>query len=93
MKFSDKLAQLRKANNLSQEQLAEKLNISRQSISKWESGDTYPDMAKLIQLCEILNCKLPDIMDDGTFDDNYIQKEAEKNSFSSYLKNFLDYVT
>lgn len=93
MKFCDKLAQLRKANNLSQEQLAEKLNVSRQSISKWESGDTYPDMSKLIQLCNVLNCKLPDLMDDGTFDENYIQKDKEKNSFSSYLNNFLDYVT
>lgn len=93
MKFCDKLANLRKSNNLSQEQLAEKLNISRQSISKWESGDTYPDMAKLIQLCEVLNCKLPDLMDDGTFDENYIQKETDKSGFSSYLKNFLDYIT
>lgn len=50
MKFCDKLAQLRKANNLSQEQLADRLNVSRQSVSKWESGDTYPDMAKMIQM-------------------------------------------
>lgn len=91
MKFADKLANLRKANNLSQEQLAEKLDVSRQSVSKWESGDTYPDMAKLIQLCKVLNCKLPDLMDDGTFDDDY--KPKEKNSFSSYFNNFLDYVT
>lgn len=38
MNFSEKLFTLRKANNLTQEQLAEKLDISRQSISKWESG-------------------------------------------------------
>lgn len=93
MKFSDKLAQLRKANNLSQEQLADKLDVSRQSVSKWESGDTYPDMAKIIQICEVLNCKLPDIMDDGTFDEEYKLKEKDKNSFSSYMHNFLDYVT
>ena len=94
MKFSDKLANLRKVNNLSQEQLADKLNVSRQSVSKWESGDTYPDMAKMIQMCEILNCTLPDLMDDGTFSDEYKTKEKEnKNSFSSYLKNFLDYIT
>lgn len=93
MKFCDKLAQLRKASNLSQEQLADKLDVSRQSVSKWESGDTYPDMAKLIQLCNVLNCKLPDLMDDGTFDENYRPKDKEKNSFSSYMNNFLDYVT
>lgn len=93
MKFSDKLANLRKANNLSQEQLAEKLNVSRQSVSKWELGDTYPDMSKIIQMCKILNCKLPDLMDDGTFSDDYVQKEKSSNTVSSYLHNFLDYVT
>lgn len=38
MNISEKLLNLRKANNLTQEQLAEQLNVSRQSISKWESG-------------------------------------------------------
>ena len=41
MNFSEKLFTLRKANNLTQEQLAEKLDISRQSISKWESGQVF----------------------------------------------------
>ena len=93
MKFSDKLAQLRKVNNLSQEQLAEKLDVSRQSVSKWESGDTYPDMAKMIQLCKILNCSLPELMDDGTFNEEYSKPKTKDKSFSSYMHNFLDYVT
>ena len=92
MKFCDKLANLRKANNLSQEQLAEKLDVSRQSVSKWESGDTYPDMSKMIQMCNILNCKLPDLMDDGTFGEDFKQQK-EKINLSSYLHNFLEYVT
>ena len=41
MDFSEKLLTLRKANNMTQEQLAEKLDVSRQSISKWESGGSY----------------------------------------------------
>lgn len=40
MDFSEKLLTLRKANDMTQEQLAEKLDVSRQSISKWESGDS-----------------------------------------------------
>lgn len=40
MNFSEKLLTLRKANDMTQEQLAEKLDVSRQSISKWESGDS-----------------------------------------------------
>lgn len=65
MQFYEKLSKLRKANNLSQEQLAEKLNVTRQAVSKWESGESYPDMAKIIQLCKILNCSLNELMDDG----------------------------
>ncbi len=52
MKFEEKLVKLRKSNGLSQEQLAEKLGVSRQAISRWESGDSTPDMINLIGLCE-----------------------------------------
>lgn len=44
MFFAEKLLTLRKANDLTQEQLAEKLNVSRQSISKWESGQVIPSV-------------------------------------------------
>lgn len=48
MNFSEKLLTLRKAKNLTQEQLAEKLDVSRQSISKWESGQAVPEMEKIV---------------------------------------------
>ena len=47
MKFCEKLAKQRKNNNLSQEQLAEMLSVSRQAVSKWENGSSYPDMDKI----------------------------------------------
>ena len=47
MDFSEKLLTLRKANDMTQEQLAEKLDVSRQSISKWESGQAVPEMEKM----------------------------------------------
>ena len=53
MKFGDKLIQLRKKKNLSQEELAEKLGVSRQSVSKWESNNTYPETDKIVQICNI----------------------------------------
>ena len=65
MKFCDKLPKLRKNNNLSQELLADKLGVSRQAVSKWESGSSYPDMEKMIEMCKILNCTLEDLLDDG----------------------------
>lgn len=48
MNFGKNLKRLRKERNLSQEQLSEMLNVSRQAISKWESNKTYPDIAKLM---------------------------------------------
>ena len=91
MQFFEKLSKLRKANNLSQEQLAEKLNVTRQAVSKWESGESYPDMAKIIQLCKILNCSLNDIMDDGLMGEIVEEKKEEEKK--SYFNDFLDYVT
>jgi len=99
MKFSDKLAKMRKANNLSQEQLADQLGVTRQSVSKWESGDSYPDMAKIIQICKILNCTLFDIMDDGVLNEEQFSAKEEENkeekysSIKKYFNAFLDFVT
>ena len=57
MKFCDKLQKIRKENNVTQEQLADKLNVSRQAVSKWESGTAYPDTEKLIQISKIFNIR------------------------------------
>ena len=48
MTIGEKILQLRKASGLSQEQLAEQLDVSRQSISKWENNDSIPDINKII---------------------------------------------
>ena len=50
MILADKIIELRKKNGLSQEELAEKLNVSRQSISKWEGAQSIPDMNKILKL-------------------------------------------
>ncbi len=55
MSISVKIQQLRKSNGLSQEQLAEKLDVSRQAISKWESGVTFPDVEKIVLISELFN--------------------------------------
>ncbi|MCM1047317.1 MAG: helix-turn-helix domain-containing protein [Clostridiales bacterium] len=55
MNFSEKLVTLRKANNLTQEQLAEKLDVSRQSISKWESGQATPELEKIVAMSAIFD--------------------------------------
>ncbi len=55
MNLAEKILELRKANGLSQEQLAEKMGVSRQSVSKWESGDSLPDVDRLPELSRIFN--------------------------------------
>jgi len=62
--LSDKLYQLRKKSGLSQEQLAEQLNVSRQSISKWESGVSTPESEKLIAISEYFGVTLDYLMKD-----------------------------
>ena len=62
MNFCNNLQKLRKKMNLSQEQLAESLNVTRQSVSKLESGASYPEMDKLLALCKIFNCGIDDLV-------------------------------
>lgn len=66
MKFNEKLVMLRKQNNLSQEQLAEQLNVARQTVSKWELGETTPEMDKLIKMSEIFKISLDELMKEET---------------------------
>lgn len=56
MTFGDKLAKLRREQNYTQEQLADTLGVSRQSVSKWESDLAYPETDKLVKICEMFNC-------------------------------------
>ncbi len=93
MRFSDKLAKKRKECNLSQEQLAEKMNVSRQSVSKWENGSSYPDMDKIIELTKILECNLEDLLDDGVIGESVKINKVNKNTLKNYYKIFIDYIT
>ena len=92
MKFYEKLVILRKKNNFSQEQLADRLGVSRQAVSKWESGTSVPDMDKMMNLCKILNCSLEELVDDGISRGNAKSVEV-KFSWKEYYQEFLDFVT
>ena len=62
MSFSENLKQIRKEHHLSQEELAELLDVSRQAVSKWEQGQGYPEVEKLLLLSEKLNISLDALM-------------------------------
>lgn len=55
MIFSEKLQLIRKNKGLTQEELAEKLSVSRQAVAKWESGQVYPEIMNLIQISNLFN--------------------------------------
>ena len=79
MKFGDNLKLIRKNKKMSQEQLAEKMNVSRQSVSKWENGEAYPEMNNILELCKIFNCKINDLVHTDMSDINSLDKEIIMN--------------
>ena len=82
MNLSDNLKRIRKENNLSQEQLADKLGVSRQSVSKWESGQAYPEMDKVLQLCQLFNLNIDELLNPNIKDVN--NKKQAKNTFNKF---------
>ena len=69
MNTGDKIAKARRAQNLTQEQLADMLNVSRQAVSRWESGLAYPETDNLVRLSEILNVNCDYLLKDGVNED------------------------
>lgn len=62
MGFNNKLYELRKQKGLSQEELASRLNVSRQTVSKWEVGDSTPDMEKLVAMSDLFEISLDELV-------------------------------
>ena len=92
MKFGDKLIVLRKKNGLSQEELAEKLGVSRQSVSKWESNNTYPETDKIVQICNLFDCSMDDLINDKVTDvEGSLRKN--KNNLNEVWDSLLEFIT
>lgn len=62
MDFSEKLRSMRKEYKMSQEQLAEKLNVSRQAITKWETGGGLPDIENVLAIAELFQISLDELL-------------------------------
>ena len=78
MKFNEKLIKLRKEMGLSQEELGNKLNVARQTVSKWELGETTPEMDKWIKMSEIFNITLDELIKDKNNDENINNTNSQK---------------
>lgn len=74
MKLAEKILALRKSRGLSQEELAEKLNVSRQAISRWENGTALPDASNILQLSKIFGVTADYLLNDSYQSDNDVPK-------------------
>lgn len=85
MSFGDKLQNLRKTKGLSQEELAEKCDVSRQAVSKWETGLGYPETEKLLILCEILETNLDYLLRDKSDTLGVGSDQEETSPYTPYV--------
>ena len=73
MKFSEKIVKLRKMKGLTQDEFASAVGVSRQAVYKWESGQSYPEVAKLLEIKILFNISIDDLLDE-----NYVVELPEK---------------
>lgn len=99
MSFSTKLIKLRKSNGLSQEELANKINVSRQTVSKWELGVTTPDMEKIKLISDYFGISVDELISETNnneseyinnkefigVDEKYIPKQSTEEANKSYV--------
>ena len=88
MSLSDNLRALRKQKGYSQEQLAERLNVSRQAVSKWESDNGYPEMESLIILSDLFECTIDDLLKNDLTQHNPTAKQAYDKHYSLIAKAY-----
>ena len=92
MKFSEKLMNLRKGKGWSQDEFAQKLNITRQTVSKWELDQTVPDMNKLIEISKLFEISLDELVngiEESNSDSTYKESAREKNNRKIAIKIFV----
>lgn len=77
MKFNEKLLKLRKEKGLSQEELGIEMQVSRQTVSKWEAGQSYPDFSRLVMLSDFFDMALDELVKDIDV------QEVRENSFTN----------
>jgi len=88
MEFNNKLYELRKQKGFSQEELANRLNVSRQTVSKWEVGDSTPDMEKLVAISDLFGISLDELVLDKVPEPvpALVEQAPEKSEFYSDIK-------
>ena len=86
MEFNNKLYELRKQKGFSQEELANRLNVSRQTVSKWEVGESAPDMEKLVAISDLFEVSLDELVMDKKPEKAEPSVQVVKSEFYSDVK-------
>ena len=86
MEFNNKLYELRKQKGFSQEELANRLNVSRQTISKWEVGESTPDMENLVAISELFEISLDELVLNKVPEEVDTSAQVVKSEFYSDIK-------
>lgn len=98
MELSEKILTLRKSRDLTQEQLAEQLNVSRQSVSKWESGQSIPEIEKIMLLSSIFDVTTdyllkPSEIDELSVKTEILEKQQQKMLIKDKKRSQILYLT
>lgn len=83
MTVGDKLLDLRKKKGLSQEEVANLLNVSRQTISKWETGESKPDFDKIVPICNLYEISTNYLLTDEVIEEKQVEEKSVKNNSSA----------
>lgn len=86
MTLGEKILSLRTARDMSQDNLAEKLAVSRQSVSKWETDQSTPDLDKIIKLADLFGVSVDELVRDGECPQAFSGKEREKRELTAVQK-------
>lgn len=90
MKFSDKLKKLRKENNLTQDELADKLFVTRTAVSKWETDNGYPSMESFKLLAKLFHTTIDELISDEDIENKkHLEDKIARNFYWGVLASFL----
>lgn len=88
MTLGEKIYKLRRENNLTQEQLADLVKVTRQAISRWESDITLPEIDKVKELSKLFNCTIDYLLDDSPSSNNNVSNNDNNNRITLSISSF-----
>ena len=93
MSFGTNVLFYRKKFGITQEELAEKLDVTRQTVSRWETDSAFPDMEKLLALCKIFDCNMEVLVRGNAEAENTKQYKANLDAYNKHMNMYSALIT